>query len=418
MAAVTTLQNGSEKLTELRESSSVQDNDTPENPEILELLSMCVAGFNPDATPSSSRAWQKACNNLQSRLAKYSGANMQETASPYIASMLSFLLSIVAEEGEVKDVVENEQLSLCDRVAFGCRFLSRPELRSQLQRSLESCKESGEVQGLAITGITRDGIEVLQAYMDAVADVQTAALVTCRVIMPSDWRWERQVCSEWLDCYRGLLNTWQMWQSRALFDVDRADALRKLSKRQQKPVKKVENVPLLLRARGPGVGRRDSPTKPKRKTFQDSVSHFSTPTQLDARCNYCSFPLSAGNLRRQPEGVANKWLSKSKPVISCCPKCRKPLPRCAICLLPLGVLNPYIELQRERVRRGAQKGTDGDMSSLANLPFAEWFTWCMFCKHGGHAQHLVGWFANNDTCPVSGCNCKCQFDGIQRLQSS
>jgi hypothetical protein len=49
------------------------------------------------------------------------------------------------------------------------------------------------------------------------------------------------------------------------------------------------------------------------------------------------------------------------------------------------------------------------------LPLAEWFTWCMNCKHGGHAHHLVGWFANQETCPVSGCECRCQFDGIQKL---
>ena len=41
------------------------------------------------------------------------------------------------------------------------------------------------------------------------------------------------VCSEWLEAYREMLNKWQMWQSRALFDVGRAELLRKLRERQQ-----------------------------------------------------------------------------------------------------------------------------------------------------------------------------------------
>lgn len=37
------------------------------------------------------------------------------------------------------------------------------------------------------------------------------------------------------------------------------------------------------------------------------------------------------------------------------------------------------------------------------------------CRHGGHAHHMLGWFANQKTCPVSGCNCECQFDGVKKL---
>jgi hypothetical protein len=37
------------------------------------------------------------------------------------------------------------------------------------------------------------------------------------------------------------------------------------------------------------------------------------------------------------------------------------------------------------------------------------------CRHGGHAHHMLGWFANQKTCPVSGCNCECEFDGVRNL---
>ena len=42
-----------------------------------------------------------------------------------------------------------------------------------------------------------------------------------------------------------------------------------------------------------------------------------------------------------------------KAILPCCAECRKPLPRCYICLLPLGCLNPYLEL-RWQVRLQSQ----------------------------------------------------------------
>jgi hypothetical protein len=203
-----------------------------------------------------------------------------------------------------------------------------------------------------------------------------------------------------------------MWQSRAMFDVDRAELLRRF---------KAKNAADALPAGGSKASnyptRRVSHPQQQRRTTSrpmDPDIMASIPAQLDARCNYCSSPLG---LRRH-EGNANQWLSKMKPVLSCCPQCRKPLPRCSICMLSLGVLNPYMELTRERSRpgpRGSAASPDDSLSLLANLPFAEWFTWCMRCNHGGHAHHLVGWFSNHEACPVSGCECQCQFDGVQKL---
>lgn len=94
------------------------------------------------------------------------------------------------------------------------------------------------------------------------------------------------------------------------------------------------------------------------------------PPQLYARCNYCNAPLSLEKLRRQ-EGVGNSWLSRQKPVLSCCPQCRKPLPRCGICLLTLGCLNPYLELKRERnsFTSGSRGRDQNDLSGLASIPF-------------------------------------------------
>jgi len=140
--------------------------------------------------------------------------------------------------------------------------------------------------------------------------------------------------------YRELLDSWQLWHERALLDV---------SLRDQK----------------------------------------ATPAQVFARCNFCNQPLTLGVTAKHNPHSAPHVLSSSAPKarISSCPNCRKPLPRCSLCLLPLGCSNPT------------------ESSKFSG--FSQWFTWCQTCRHGGHAQHMMDWFLKNNECPVSDCNCRC-----------
>jgi len=217
-----------------------------------------------------------------------------------------------------------------------------------------------------ITGLDKRGIALLQSYVDRHADVQTAALISSRIILPNEWALERKICHEWLESYRLLLNNLQMWHTRAAFDCGRCEHIRQLKG---------------------GTFHSPSGRRVTSKKQENEVSQPHFPPQLWARCNYCNGSLPLSKLRRQ-EGIANSWLSRQNPVLTCCPQCKKPLPRCSICLLSLGCLNPYMELQRERNQypRNAtsadKKASSDDLSGLASIPFAEWFTWCMRCKHG------------------------------------
>lgn len=68
--------------------------------------------------------------------------------------------------------------------------------------------------------------------------------------------------------------------------------------------------------------------------------------------------------------------------LSSCPSCRKPLPRCSLCLLHMGTtLN-------------AGLSGDGGLESIGwqSKPFSKWFSWCQTCRHGGHTEHLMQWF--------------------------
>ncbi|GAX19300.1 hypothetical protein FisN_4Lh123 [Fistulifera solaris] len=367
-AAVDTLQRGAQVL---RDSADSCEKNSA-YAELLDLAAISVAGYRGDFESAKSSVWRRTCANLLKR------RGFEETRAAYVKSALRFLIAL-----DNQQVVHDATLSLADRVAFCCRFAEQSDLKKFLENTINHCKETGNIEGVTITGISKDGIEIIQAYVDRYADVATAAIITSRVILPPEWTTERRVCTEWLESFRSILNSCQMWQTRAIFDVDRSELLRRFKARLMPALSNSRRAIPMRRSKGP-----------------DPDVHVAIPSQLDARCNYCNSSLGLKN----QDGAPNQWLSKMKPVLSCCPTCRKPLPRCSICMLSLGVLNPFVELTKDRSK-------NADSQSLGSLPFAEWFTWCMRCKHGGHAHHLVGWFSKHNVCPVSDCDCNCQFDG-------
>jgi hypothetical protein len=415
--AVAVLQRGAESIRN-RASNIEDDTGIGSYPETLELVAMCIAGYSGGSKDDTSReVWEKACSSLLKRSdlnASKSYPSSQRAA--YLRAICSFLIDV--EKGNLSSTLNNKMLGLSDRVAFACIFLPRHELKQFLDSCVQECTAAGNLEGIVITGLNKEGLSLLQSYVDIYSDVQTASLLSSRVIIPSAWAHERIICMEWLEKYRDMLNTWQFWQSRSLFDVGRMELLRKLKERHQSDENSSAPIPgtnirTIRRATSAHSGRKYQPFSTTLKQSESEFTPQPIPPQLHVRCNYCNTSLALSKLAQKQDGsIANNWLSRQNPVLSCCPnsQCRKPLPRCAICLLPLGCLNPYLEL-----RKYGLQNTE-DLSELKSIPFSEWFTWCMRCKHGGHAHHLQEWFGSHSVCPVSNCSCKCQFDGIQKLK--
>ena len=66
---------------------------------------------------------------------------------------------------------------------------------SRLETSVVS---RGHLEGLAVTGLSREGIDLLQAYVDSTGDVQTACLAMGHVV-PSRFKDDR--VSVWIHMY-------------------------------------------------------------------------------------------------------------------------------------------------------------------------------------------------------------------------
>ncbi|KAF9363112.1 hypothetical protein BGX34_004832 [Mortierella sp. NVP85] len=360
----------------------------------LKLMSIVVAGFNRNSSnltgpvygsnekPSSS-TWKTQCK-----------IHSHGQTNPYIRAIFSYIAS-----GDWRDVLDEKSLSLADRVGVALRFLGDDELMTYIQSTAEVLTNAGEIDGIILTGLTETGLDLLTNYVNRTGDIQTVAL-TSSVAVPRYFNDPR--VEEWVECYRELLDRWQLYYTRARFDIARG-------RRLQQPAD-ITTTQIYVRcnfcnqsiARNllvPGVRGRDG-----RRLI---VPGGSGPGSGAGHSLGVHSHDKQGSMGAQGAGVApgggapgtNSGSASNSNKAVVCPSCSKPLPRCAICLLHLGVpaegnaaLGPWSSLGRK---------------STEPTSFDLWFTWCQTCRHGGHAMHMAEWFDRHTQCPVSDCNCLC-----------
>eukprot|EP01134_Creolimax_fragrantissima_P001863 CFRG1863T1 len=446
--------------------------DSPE----LQLAIMGLSGY----TYERDSIWREWCSGYCSRI-----------QDPYLRAAFYFLTSLGPP---FTNVLNENGMCLSDRLGFACRFLPDKDLHSYIQNTMESYLQEGNLCGISLSGLTSlRGAQLLERYLERTGDIQTVALAVAHVHTgstsphsddPTGGRWSEGTdgntsasaaagakdhittahnkYGEWVDSYRDILDRWQLWEARALFDVQR-------------------NLVMLTKTAG--------------------------ANQMFVRCNLCN-----KTVQRSSTLGANSRVLQSRPYnalgsggikATVCPSCRKSLPKCSLCLIPVGTpstadpppsypvttkpLSPNMihntssnssntlmsagagELLRSssettfehKVNRIATapstvshntpspsppslstfKHTSNvgkfashtaalpvqpsainvnnvntfplvsPRSSIANAtsPLSLWFSWCQNCRHGGHAGHITEWFAEHKECPVSACDCQCML---------
>lgn len=262
-------------------------------------------------------------------------------------SSLSFALGFMSGSIDVC-MSQLDKLKMTDRLAFACRFMDDAHLKNYLHGELDKGIAEGNLTSLLITGLSDQAITVIGRYRSSSEDIQTTAILSVHL----QERLSDERLDEWIESYRMLLNSEQLWHIRCKFDI---------------------------------CHRRS------RKTTVEP--------HIGLHCYYCSTELTL------PRMLSTRLLSKKgwselaqKSVSNHCPECNKQLPRCAVCLVPFSSFNPYLEKARELREPGAPKPA---------LPLDDWFAWCEKCRHGGHINHINEWFSNNGKCPVASCECQC-----------
>ncbi|KAM8967903.1 GATOR2 complex protein MIOS [Pelodytes ibericus] len=314
----------------------------------LNVVAMALSGY----TDEKNSLWREMCSTLRLQL-----------NSPYLGVMFAFLTS---EPGVYDGVLYENTMAVRDRVAFACLFLNDAQLNRYIDKLSNEMKEAGNLEGILLTGLTKDGVDLMESYVDRTGDVQTASYCMLQG-SPSDVLKDERV-QYWIENYRNLLDAWRFWHKRAEFDIHRS--------------------------------KLDPSSKPLAQVF--------------VSCNFCgkSISYSCASAPHQGRGFGQYGVSGSptKSKFTSCPGCRKPLPRCALCLINMG--NPVSSSQ------GLSKSDEKvDLSKEKKVAqFNNWFTWCHNCRHGGHAGHMLSWFRDHTECPVSACSCKCmQLDTTGNL---
>lgn len=278
----------------------------------------------------------------------------------YLKALLIHFVS-----GDWAPVVAMTQLPLLYRVAIGLRFLSDAALSKFLTTETKAAIAHGDVEGVVLTGLAESSTNLFQAYITKTGDIQTAVLATARTNprYVDDPRWNM-----WKESYFWQMQSWREFIKRAQFTAQHNRL---------------------------AVDR------------QGNCMVAQPPAQITLRCNHCQQSIarqtdtSAALLPAKTPGPPSHRAranaqTPAQAAGTRCPKCSRPMPRCAICMLWLGSPDPNTQ------GGAAALSADKEASPLAKVIYS-----CVRCGHGCHAHHASEWFAKHVKCPVPDCTCNC-----------
>jgi len=296
----------------------------------LQAVAMALSGYTED----TNTLWSRTCGTL-----------LHQLENPYLRAVFAFL---ACDQDHYENVLNEVGMSVEDRVGFALNYLSDTKLKVYLNKLCDELTQSGDLDGILLTGMSDAGVNLLQRYVDHTADVQTASIAA--VFSTSHLAIKDARVEEWIDGYRDLLDRWKLWHQRAHFDI----------------------------------------------VYQSLVQEHRVQAQVLISCNFCGKSISSHmSVVNRARNLITSMLTRgpqTRPKITCCPNCRKALPRCSICLFHMGTSSGT----------GIENGSGSKLTQ-----FQGWFTWCQTCRHGGHAEHITEWFTEHSECPVTGCQCKC-----------
>ncbi|KAF9916366.1 hypothetical protein BX616_003952 [Lobosporangium transversale] len=305
----------------------------------LKLMSIVVAGFNKNHinTPSVGLGMnnEKASNNTWRAQCRI---HSQSQSNPYIRAIFSYIAS-----GDWRDVLEEKSLSLADRVGVALRFLSDDELMAYIQSTAETHINAGEIDGIILTGLTETGLDLFTNYVNRTGDIQTVALASS-VAVPRYFKDPR--VEEWVEGYRDLLDRWQLYYTRARFDIARGRCIQQST---LSGVSAADVTPTQIYVRCnfcnqsiarnlliPGVRGRDGRRLLVQGSGGPGISGHGSALHGHDKQGSMGGGMGGQSAGGIPGGAPGSGPSTSSKAVVC-PSCSKPLPRCAICLLHLGV---------------------------------------------------------------------------------
>ncbi|KAI0971651.1 hypothetical protein F4678DRAFT_431435 [Xylaria arbuscula] len=270
---------------------------------------------------------------------------------PYLRAISSLIAT-----NDWETIANQESLPLRERVYIALRNFDDDKLTLWLDNELKKAIETGDIEGIVLTGITDNLVDIFAKYIEKFNDVQTATLVLsiCSPRYINDYR-----CTVWRNAYRAYLQRHKAFLQRTKFEVESTKK------------SKLHGVPTI---------------KPPSR-------------QIALRCVYCDaeYELSkagAGGGQTSQSHASNPLMATSINAGVSCPNCGRHLPRCAVCLEVVGI--PRSDKP--------ELSSDPQVRVAARFP-----TFCLKCDHVLHLDHARQWFTRHAECPVPECRCRCNF---------
>ncbi|KAL1898306.1 hypothetical protein Cpir12675_002014 [Ceratocystis pirilliformis] len=339
---------------------------------------------------------------------------------PYLRAISSLIAT-----GDWRTIANQKSLPLADRTYVAVRNLKDAELTQWLESEVASAAETGDIEGVVLTGLSAKMIEILAKYVAKFGDYQTATLV-CAIFAPryvDDFR-----AHAWRTAYRAYLQRYKAFLQRTKYDVEST----KLSKRDasSRPGLKPSGRQIALRCAfcDAQPGRREelrSPTIPSQHQHQhhhhgsgSGLGHrgVSSPAPSPALVHQTSAsppglggggngsgvmtpgpnkgPSVGGSGSSGGAPISNPLTAAAVAAGISCPQCGRNLPRCVVCLEIVGM------------PRSDRPETSADPAVRAAARFP---SFCLRCEHVLHLDHARQWFARMSECPVPECKCQCNF---------
>ncbi|KAF2972185.1 hypothetical protein GQX73_g1452 [Xylaria multiplex] len=310
---------------------------------------------------------EEAKKNLPKERLDFDSTAASKT-DPYLRAISSLIVT-----NNWETIANQESLPLRERTYIALRHFDDDKLTQWLDDELKKAIETGDIEGIVLTGITDNLVDIFARYIEKFNDIQTATLVLsiCSPRYINDYR-----CTVWRNAYRAYLQRHKAFLQRTKFEVEST----KKSKHRGVPTIKPPSRQIALRcvycdaeyelASKVGVGGSSGAGVPSTSTGQQNQGHTN--------------PLMATSINA---GVS-------------CPNCGRHLPRCVVCLEVVGI----------------PRSDKPELSNDAQIRLAARFpTFCLKCDHVLHLDHARQWFARHAECPVPECRCRCNFKANPEL---
>jgi hypothetical protein len=307
-------------------------------------------------------SWKSMCLFTINRLKKF-----RRPAAAYLRAGCHFLLCNIEEEKDedtltlYKSVLDDDFISFEDRLGFASVYLNDHDFQRWMNEAVLRCKSDGSLDGLILTGLSADGLQILQKFLDKTCDIQTVALITGRVLtsfgvspsMDSESPYVVDLSQKWVHTYRELLNHWEMFTERAQLDIEISQKITKNKESRVQFPNRTSSSQLNLSIHGnnPVIAGSHPKIKISTNHLSGKVSQSVAMPAYEGifpqrandlnelfrfyyvkmKCGFCGFSLPCDEFPAKNMDS----LRTQKQILNYCPNCSKQLPRCYLCQLYL-----------------------------------------------------------------------------------